>query len=152
MLQGRISTSKNLMGFANGKGVSGFVQDNYSDKASTFTGFIQDEVSTGSVVTSNDFSGYVQDDFAPTVILKMGGGSSGMNSSYHTLTSMEFSAKGFQLSPVPLDVTQVFVNIVGGVQQYISLDFTVSVGGFLGWNGLQLDGLVHTGSIFVVTY
>lgn len=76
----------------------------------------------------------------------------GISTFYHVVTAPEIVAKGFSLPSIPLDLTQVFLNVVQGVQQYLPTDFSVDGAGFLSWNGAGLEPLLIAGDILVVSY
>lgn len=70
----------------------------------------------------------------------------------YTVTPADITAQGFQLNPVPNDITKVFVDIVHGVPQTIGPDFTVDIAGFLSWAGLGMNGLVISGDVLILSY
>lgn len=73
------------------------------------------------------------------------------NVEYHSISSGEASAKQFTLAATPLTGSKVLVDIIGGVSQQYSVDFTIS-GNVFNWSGLGLDGLLTTGDVVRLHY
>jgi hypothetical protein len=81
-----------------------------------------------------------------------GGGDSGVVPHYHTLTTQNITDKHFQLAPVPTNLGEISLDIVGGVPQNLGTDYTVNGLGVLSWNTLGMDGLVIAGDILIIYY
>ena len=63
---------------------------------------------------------------------------------YNTLSSSDASNKFISLTGVPLDATQVAMDLIGGTAQAWNGDFIVD-GTKVRWDGYALDGTLSTG-------
>ncbi len=68
-----------------------------------------------------------------------------------TLSPTDISNKFVTLSEAPSNPTLTVLNIIGGVVQQYTADFTVS-GSTLSWSGLFLDGVLISGDILIVQF
>jgi hypothetical protein len=68
-----------------------------------------------------------------------------------TLNGTDISNKFVTLSGTPTTASGTILNIVGGVVQDYSVDFTIT-GDQLSWNGLGLDGVLASGDKLIVQY
>src|ERR1035437_1928924 len=73
------------------------------------------------------------------------------NVDYFTLTLTDISNKSVTLNNTPLVSADVLLNVVGGILQQYSVDYTVS-GNTLLWNGLGLDPILSSGDILIINY
>lgn len=73
-----------------------------------------------------------------------------------TLSGTDITNAGVILPVVPAVPSNVSVNVVGGVQQQYSVDFTInsnlSPNKTLDWTGLGLDGILTAGDVLTVIY
>ena len=73
------------------------------------------------------------------------------NIEYHTVSAGEETAKEFTLTSAPGDVAKVLVDIIGGVSQEYSVDFSIT-GSTFSWSGLGLDGILVENDIVRLKY
>lgn len=81
--------------------------------------------------TPNSVIGFAQEDF--------------------TLTGTDITNKYVTLSFAPSPANETSVDVIGGIKQDYSVDFTVS-GSQLSWNSLGLEALLSSGDKLVITY
>jgi len=70
---------------------------------------------------------------------------------YHTISGPEEAAKQFTLSVAPANALLTLVDIIGGVPQQYSVDFTIT-GTTFNWSGLGLDGQLLAGDVVRLKY
>lgn len=68
-----------------------------------------------------------------------------------TLDSTDITNKYVTLSASPIIAAKTCLNVIGGIEQDYSVDFTVS-SNQLSWNGLTLDGVLVSGDKLIVYY
>lgn len=109
----------------------------------------------GRVVDENESSPNVGGRISPFYVPPAGGGgggSGGIIPHYHTLSAQNITDKHLQLIPIPTNLGQILLDIVGGVPQNLGTDYTVNGSGLLSWNSLGMDGLVLAGDVLIVSY
>lgn len=84
-------------------------------------------------------------------ILAISGGTASYFVNKVTLDSTDIVNKYVTLTGSPTEVSNTILNIVGGVIQDYSVDFTV-IGSQLSWNGLGLDGILTVGDKLIIQF
>lgn len=95
---------------------------------------------------SNEFRAYQNGSWTT-----LGSSTGNYNVDKFTLSGTDITNKYVTLSGSPTTPSDTILNIVGGVVQNYSTDFTIT-GSQLGWNGLALDGMLTAGDILLVQF
>jgi len=69
----------------------------------------------------------------------------------YTLTSQDIQNKFITLPETPNNPELLRLNIIGGIEQINSIDFTVS-GAIVSWNALGLDSFLEENDILTIQY
>lgn len=83
--------------------------------------------------------------------LSVGGGGSSYSVNRVTLNSTDILNKYVTLTGIPTTPSDTILNIVGGVIQEYTADYTV-IGNQLSWNALGLEALLASGDILLVQF
>lgn len=69
-----------------------------------------------------------------------------------TLTQDHIENKQIQLNNFPNSLETVTLIPVGGIPQRTNIDFTLTEGNKISWDGLGLDNFLEVGDVLVITY
>jgi hypothetical protein len=84
-------------------------------------------------------------------IVSVSGGSASYFVNKVTLNATDITNKFVTLTDIPTSPSDTILDIVGGITQDHSVDFTVT-GNQLSWNGLGLDGILADGDKLIIQF
>ena len=96
------------------------------------------------------------DEFLDILFSSFSGGGGNYTVEYHTITPANVASKSVLLNNEPADSSQVEVTVLGGPDQFFSIDFGMTAGtkgnNRVVFTGYNLNSLIESGDIVKVTY